>query len=147
MKKTALICVVISLIIGSCAKEKESPLEGIWKLTFGKWYNWRPGDTLIYQFPGNLAIYHVKIFSKERMTYVGHYSLDTLTYDNYGGGTFSLEGDRYEENLLYAGKAIFSRKIKMLVEINKDTLIQKWPVDENWKFVDKYSIEKYIRLK
>ena len=147
MKKTILLCMVIAMIIISCTKKKESSLEGIWKLTYGKWYNWRPGDTLTYQFPGNIAIYHIKMFSKENITYVGHYSLDTLTHDNYGGGTFSLKGDRYEENLLYAGKAIFNRKIKMLVEINKDTLIQKWPVDENWKPAGSYNIEKYIRLK
>ena len=147
MKKTTILLVAISLIIGSCAKEKDSPLEGIWKLTYGKWYNWRPGDTLTYQFPGNMAIYHIKIFSKENITYVGHYSLDSLIHDNYGGGTFSLEGYRYEETLLYAGKAIFSRKMGMLLEINNDTLIQKWPVDENWKPYEKYNIEKYIRLK
>jgi len=147
MKKITLFCLVISLIIGSCVKEKDSPLEGMWKLTYGKWYNWHPGDTLIYEFPGNMPIYHIKIFTKENITYIGHYSMDTLTYDNYGGGTFSLEGDRYEENLLYAGKAIFNRKMRMLVEIKNDTLIQKWPVDENWKTAEKYSIEKYIRLK
>ena len=147
MKKMIILCSVIALMIGSCAKEKQSPLEGIWKLTSGKWYHWRPGDTLTYQFPGNIAIYHIKIFSKDNITYVGHYSLDSLTHDNYGGGTFSLKGDRYEENLLYAGKAIFNRKIKMSVEMNKDTLIQKWPVDENWKPAEKCSIEKYVRLK
>lgn len=147
MKKATLICVVIGLIIGSCAREKQSPLEGIWKLTFGKWYKWNPGDTLVYQFPGNMDIYHIKIFSNEKITYVGHYKLDSLTHDNYGGGIFTLEGDRYEENLLYAGKAIFSRKIKILMEIDNDTLIQKWPVDENWKPVDKFNIEKYVRLK
>jgi len=35
----------------------------------------------------------------------------------------------------------------MLMEINIDTIIQKWPVDENWKLADKYSVEKYVRLK
>jgi hypothetical protein len=70
-----------------------------------------------------------------------------LTHDNYGGGTYTLKGDRYEENVLYAGKAIMNRKVKMIQEIKNDTLIQKWPADENWKLGEKYSIEKYIRLK
>jgi hypothetical protein len=147
MKTTAFLCVIIMLIFGSCAREKQSPLEGIWKLTSGNWYNWRLGDTLTYRFPGNIDIYHIKIFSNENITYIGHYSLDSLTHDNYGGGKFTLEEERYEENLLYAGKAIFSRKIKMLVEINNDTIIQKWPVDDNWKLADKYNVEKYVRLK
>lgn len=147
MKKVILLCLVIAWMIVNCTREKVSPIDGIWKLTYGKWYNWRPGDTMIYQFPGNMAIYHIKIFSNENITFVGHYSLDSLTFDNCGGGTFSLKGERYEENLLYAGKAIFNRKIKMRVEMNHDTLIQKWPVDDNWKLAERYSIEKYIRLK
>jgi hypothetical protein len=125
----------------------KSPVEGIWKLTYGKWYNWKPDDTLTYQFPGNMDIYHIKIFSNGNFTFIGHYNMDTLTLDNYGGGTYTLTGDRYEENLLYAGNKIFSKKIKMLSEIRKDTLIQKWPVDKNWNLVEKFSIEKYIRLK
>jgi len=147
MKKIIYSSLVIALIVGGCAKETKSPIEGIWKLTYGKWYNWNPDDTLIYQYPGNMAIYHIKIFSKENFTFVGHYSLDTLTHDNYGGGTYAIEGDRYEENLLYAGKAIFNRKVRMLLEVKSDTLIQKWPADENWKLAENYSLEKYIRLK
>jgi hypothetical protein len=42
---------------------------------------------------------------------------------------------------------IMNRKNRMIQEIKNDTLIQKWPVDENWKLAEKYSIEKYIRLK
>jgi hypothetical protein len=147
MKKFIFLSIVIALIFGSCAKQKISPIEGIWKLTYGKWYNWNPGDTMTYQFPGNMDIYHIKIFSKNNFTFVGHYSLDTLTHDNYGGGTYNLKGDRFEENVLYAGKMIMNRKTKMTQEIKIDTLIQKWPVDENWKLAEKYSIEKYIRLK
>jgi hypothetical protein len=147
MKKIIFSSLVIVLIIGGCAQEKKSPIEGIWKLTYGKWYNWNPGDTLTYQFPGNMDIFHIKIFSKRDFTFVGHYSLDTLTHDNYGGGTYTFQGDRYQENVLYAGKMIMNRKNKMIQEIKNGTLIQKWPVDENWKLAEKYSIEKYIRLK
>jgi hypothetical protein len=147
MKKVIFSSLVIVLIIGGCAQEKKSPIEGIWKLTYGKWFNWNPGDTLTYQFPGNMAIYHIKIYSKENFTFVGQYSLDTLTHDNYGGGTYTLEGDRYEENVLYADKSIVNRKVRMIQEVENDTLIQKWPADENWKLAGKYSIEKYIRLR
>jgi len=147
MKIVIFTYLVMALIIGGCAREKKSSIEGIWKLTYGKWYKWNPSDTITYQFPGNMAIYHIKIYSKETLTYVGHYNLDSLTHDNYGGGTYVLEGDRYEENLLYAGKSIINRKIRLILEVQNDTLIQKWPVDENWKLAEKYSIEKYVRLK
>jgi hypothetical protein len=147
MKKLILVGLIWALVIGSCEEKKKSQVEGIWKLNYGMWHEWNPGDTIIYQFPGNISIYHIKIFSRENVTFVGHYNLDTLTHDNYGGGTYTLKGNRYEENLLYAGKSIFNRKIRMLVEVKNDTLIQKWPADENWKLSEKYNIEKYVRLK
>lgn len=147
MKKVIFFSLVIALLTGGCTQEKKSPNEGIWKLTYGKWYEWNPGDTLIYQFPGNIDIFHVKIFSKKNFTFVGHFRLDSIIYDNYGGGTFTVNGNRYDENVLYAGKSILNRKIRMIQEIISDTLIQKWPADENGKLADKCSIEKYIRLK
>lgn len=147
MKRTIFLCLVFVLIIGGCVREKKLPIEGIWKLTYGKWHNWNPDDTVTYQFPGNMTIFHIKIFSDGDLTFVGHYSLDTLTHDNYGGGTYTIKGDRYEENILYAGKAIMNRKVRMIQEISNDTLIQKWPADENWKLEGKYSMEKYVRLK
>lgn len=147
MKKVISFSLIFSFIIAGCNQEKKLPNEGIWKLTYGKWYEWNPTDTTIYRFPGNMAIYHIKIFSKGNFTFVGHFSSDTIILDNYGGGTYTLKGDRYEENVLYAGKAILNRKIRMIQEIINDTLIQKWPADENWKLAEKYSIEKYIKLK
>lgn len=79
-----------------------------------------------------MDIYHIKIFTKKDFTYAGYFRLDSLTHDNYGGGTYALEGDRYEENLLYAGKSAINRKVRLILEVQNDTLTQKWPADENW---------------
>jgi hypothetical protein len=43
---------------------------------------------------------------------------------------------------VYAGKSMINRKVRMILEVQNDTLIQKWPADENWKLAEKYSIEK-----
>jgi hypothetical protein len=147
MKRVIFCYLVIVLITVGCAREKNTSIDGIWKLVYGKWYNWTPNDTLTYQFPGNMNIYHIKIFSKGDITFVGHYSLDTLTHDNYGGGTYILKGDRYEENILYAGKVILNKKVRFILEVRDDTLVQKGPADEDWNLPEKYSIEKYVRLK
>jgi hypothetical protein len=158
MRKVVFISLVIVILVEGCAQEKKSPVEGIWKLIYGYWYH---NDTLTYEFPGDMDIYHIKIFSGKNFTFVGHlrlltllqsgsavmFSKDTLTHDNYGGGTFSLKGDRYEENVQFTGKAIVGRKVKMILEVKNDTLIQKWPADEKWKLAEKYSMEKYVRLK
>jgi len=145
MRKTVFLGLIIALIIGSCAQEKKSPIEGAWKLIYGQWHL---SDTQNYQFPGNINISQIKMWSKEYFTFVGQYKLDTLVTDNYGGGTYKFEGDRFDEEVIYhASKASVGQKIKILLEIRNDTLIQRWPADDNWKLLEKYSTEKYIRLK
>jgi len=69
---------------------------------------------------------------------------------NYGWGTYKLsDGTHYEESIIKHNSfpEIEGTTIKMLIEIKNDTLIQRWPVDENWNLQKKYMIEKYIRLK
>ena len=75
--------------------------------------------------------------------------MDTVTLNNYGWGIFKLsEGNKYEESITYhhLSESSIGTTIKMLIEVRNDTLIQRWPTDENWKLAEKYSTEKYIRL-
>jgi hypothetical protein len=37
--------------------------------------------------------------------------------------------------------------IKMFIEVRNDTLIQRWPANENWQLAEKFNIEKYVRIK
>ena len=145
MKKILFLSLIISLIIGSCVQEKKSPIEGAWKLIYGNWYF---SDTTNYQFPGNLTIDQIKLFSKEYVAWVGQYKQDTVVTDNYGAATYTLEGERFTENLLYrSGYSPDAVKVMILLEVRNDTLIQKWPADENWKLPEKYNTEKYVRVK
>jgi hypothetical protein len=145
MRKTVFLFLIVAMTIGSCAQENKSPIEGAWKLIYFQWYF---SDTQNYQFPGDINWSQIKIWSKEYFTFVGQYKLDTIITDNYGGGKYKLEGDRYEEDVTYhASKEYVGNKVKILLEIRNDTLIQKWPVDDNWKLQEKYNTEKYIRLK
>ena len=146
MKKIVFLILVIPLIIGSCTQQEvKSPIEGTWKLIYGNWYF---SDTLNYQFPGNFTIDQIKFLSKEYVAWVGQYKQDTIVTDNYGAATYTLEGDRFVENILYrSGYSPDAVKVRLLLEVRNDTLIQNWPADENWKLPEKYSTEKYIRVK
>lgn len=67
---------------------------------------------------------------------------------NYGGGTYSLDGNKYEEYIEYhVGPSYVGTTVKMLLKIKGDTLIQTYPVDAEGN-IDKnnYSVEKYVRL-
>jgi hypothetical protein len=146
MKRTIFSGLIISLIILSCAQEKRSPIEGAWKLIY---FDQTINGKMVYQFPGQGNGSQIKMMSKEYFTFVGHFELDTLVVENYGGGTYKLEGDKYEEDIIYhTDKSSIGHKINIQLEIRNDTLIQRYPLDNNWKLDNNnYSTEKYIRLK
>ena len=143
MKNMILISLVIALGTTSCTQEKKSPIEGGWLLVYGKW----PGVDATY--PGRMTGIDVKMWTKDCFVFAGKLQLDTLKVDSYGWGKYRFsEGNHYEEDIIYhrMSESSIGATIKMLIEIRNDTLIQQWPVDENWKLKEKYSIEKYVRL-
>ena len=145
MKASIFLCLMMSLIIGSCAQQKRSPVEGAWKLVYSQSVK---GDSLLFKFPGNLTISDIKMWSKGYVLYVGRYKRDTTFMDGYGGGPYKLEGNRYEENIQYFSiQSYVGTTVKMLLEIRNDTLIQTWPLRDNGQ-IDKSNFrqEKYIRL-
>lgn len=142
MKKVIVLCLIVSLITGSCTQKSKSSIEGAWQMVYTK------HSSMDETFPAQIQGKQIKMFSKDYFAFVGQFKLDTLVVDNFGYGTYKLSGDKFESNLIIHSINISNGTIKkMLIEITNDTLIQKWPADENWKLAEKYNIEKYIRLK
>jgi hypothetical protein len=141
MKKSIYLGLIITLITGSCAQEKKSPIEGTWKLAYGKWTMYRQ------TFPDQIKGVSLRIYSNGYYVFSGHLEGDTISGSPSGAGSYTLNGDKFEELILSrSGKSRIGTKIKFLLEVRNDTLIQRWPVDENWKLAEEYNIEKYIRV-
>ena len=141
MKKILLLSLTILLTIGTYAQQKKSPLEGAWQMVYGTFSN------TPFTFPAQVKGSQIKMWSKEYFTVVGHYEMGTNVSENYVGGKYKLDGNRYEEELMYFTKDLsIGQKVRLLLEIRNDTLIQKWPVDENWNLAKACRIEKYVRL-
>ncbi|MCJ7450076.1 MAG: hypothetical protein MUO72_20575 [Bacteroidales bacterium] len=104
MKRIILISLIIPLIIGSCTQQRSSPIEGTWQLVFSQAI---AGDTISETLPGDYTGSQVKTWTKNYVMWVGHYTrlIDTVTIDNYGGGTYKLEGDKHGP-LITIGKSI-----------------------------------------
>jgi hypothetical protein len=137
---------MISLIIGSCTQQKSSQIEGTWQFVSAKGM---AGDTVKIQFPSTaLTGSDIKMWSKNHFVFVGRFKRDTTFSNNYGGGTYKLDGNRYEESILYhTNTSAVGNKVKMLLEIRNDTLIQTYPVDDNGQIKKSgYYVEKYIKL-
>ncbi len=144
MKNLTFLSLIISLIMFSCAQEEKSPIEGAWQLVSGEW------GSIEETFPGQITGSDIKMWTKDCFAFVGKFQMDTVMIDNFGWGKYTLiEGIKYEENIMMHKTApnLEGKTLKMLTEIRNDTLIQKWPVDDNWNLVENYSIEKYVRVK
>jgi hypothetical protein len=147
MKKVIFLSLIFTIIISGCTKQKSSPIEGAWQMVYFRSIR---GDTVRIQFPGaRVEVSDIKIWSKNHVAFVGRFKRDTVFLDNYGGGTYKLDGNKYEESLTYhSSKKLVGTKIKMLLENRNDTLIQTFPVDDNGNIVNKstYIVEKFVRL-
>lgn len=145
--KFTLLGIVFTIFIGNCSHPKCSFPQGAWSFISGDAiYH---GDSIVNLSPRLYSGKDVKIYSEHNFNYVGRFKFDTTFIDHFGGGTYTLDGNRYEESIIYDYKKdAVGAKVKMLLELKNDTLIQTFPVDDNWqKSKDFYYIVKYIHIK
>jgi hypothetical protein len=140
------ISLMILLIIGGCTKEKKSPVEGAWNLV--SWQHFA-GDTVVWTFPGDYTGTDLVIFSERHLLSVGRFIKDTTYMNNYVGASYTLDGNHFEETLLYFPNSnMVGQTNKQLLELRNDTLIKSYPCDNNWELKkSEYSVEKYVRPK
>jgi hypothetical protein len=149
MKAKTMIWLMISIIIFSCStnEKQHRKIDGAWSLVY---YQSIAKDSVVGKYIGRDVVgSQVKVWSEGHFVFVGRFKVGTKLIDNYGGGTYTLEGSQYIETILYhTNKQWVGTHPKMLIEIKKDTLYQTWPVNDMWQ-IDKsnYTLEKYVRLK
>ena len=146
MKKLILLSLIVALAIGSCTQQQGMFPQGAWQFIQGQRVS---GDSIVTLFPGEYTGSDIVIYSERHILSVGLFKRDTTIINNYVGATYTLEGNRLEETLLYfPNPDMVGKKVKHIVELRNDTLINSYPCDDNWE-LDKsgYTIEKHIRLR
>jgi len=113
------------------------------------YYSTINGSKTTIEFPGKTKMDVIKIWSGNQFMSVGQTKIDTTVSDGYGSGTYTLDGNKYVENVkILFYKEWEGKKIKMLLELQNDTLIQTYPVDDKGKMDKEWAwIEKYVRIK
>jgi hypothetical protein len=144
--KNFLICLMLPLFLGSCAREQTSPMEGAWKLAYEYEIS---GDRTTLLFPGTSKGSEIKMWSGDRWALVGVFIQDSTLTDNFGGGKFTLDGADYREIVQYhSAPQYLNQTVKLHLEIAGDTLTQIWPVDDQGQIIrSHYYIEKWVRMK
>ncbi len=89
------------------------------------------------------------MWSDNYWMFVGQYKQDTVFTDNFGGGSYTLDGIVYKETIMYhTTKDYLGQTLRMRIVVENDTLVQVWPADEKGE-IDKgnYTSEKYAKVK
>jgi hypothetical protein len=148
MKKTFLSVLIITLIIAACVRKQNNFPQGAWQLV--QVQSIVDGKKEV-TFPAtSFNASQIKMWTEKNWCIIGEWSQDTLKGDNYGGGTYIIKGNQYEETIKYhTSKVYVGKTLKMTLELKSDTLIQNYQlVDSTGRQIENESaIEKYIRIK
>jgi hypothetical protein len=146
MKKIAILSSLLLIMLAACKQEPVNPVVGAWDLIYARQV---VKDSIVSTFPGDYKGSQVKMWCNNYWMFVGEFFTDTIKYDGFGGGSYTLEGIVYKETIKYHTTDDYVGKtIRMRIVVANDTLIQVWPADEMGE-VDKsnYTSEKYVRVK
>lgn len=140
-----LFCLMLFNFIFGCNTQKNIKLEGAWQVV-----GWKQivADTVAWEFPGTSTGSDILIWSKKHVLSVGRFKMDSTYITNAVGGTYTLDGNKYVETLIYFPDSTqIGHKVTILTEMSNDTLIRMYPVKENGQ-IDKsnYLIEHLVRL-
>lgn len=144
----ALITLGIILTITSCSfapQELKFPL-GTWQLV--QWQQFS-GDSVTEIFPGQWTGSDIVMIGERHIFSVGTFKNDTAVFNNYVGVSYTLDGNRLEETILYFPYPDnIGQKVKQILEMRGDTLYKSYPCDDNWVLnKSSYNVEKYVRMK
>jgi hypothetical protein len=143
MKKVIYLCLIILLMAAACTKGKISPSGG-WQMIQMQMVD--HGKVTNY-FSDKYVVSQTKMWYKNHFIFVGRYTVDTAITYRYGVGTWTLNGNIYDEDIKYHfDKSLEGRKNKLWLEIKNDTLLHIWPVNDMGEPNPVHWVERYVRL-
>ena len=147
------IIAMASLLLASCQKqieqsqeetvqaEETNRLEGTWKMYYA---DIQENDSV--QVKDLTSTDFIKIINKSHFAF---FNQERDSDENYtaGAGTYTFDGSTYVENLDFINYADYrGHSFSFEVEINGDTLIQQGHEKIEASGIDRYIVEKYVRI-
>ncbi len=145
MKNRMAILFVQILILAGCQSPRERLVEGTWRFVSG---TSKVSDTTSSEY--DQAQYSgLKMIHDNHFVFVGRFTSGADTVDNYGGGTYTLDGDTYTESVRYhSAKALVEMTVPFEVHVHNDTLVQTGPLNTGAFKNSKWKLrEVYVRVR
>lgn len=144
MKKMIPLSLIILLAV-SCNRQHVHNPKGGWQMIQMQMVD--NGKVTNY-FSDRYIVNQTKIWDDNYFIFVGKYQVDTATTYRYGVGTWTLNGNIYEETIRYHfDKSYEGTKNKIWLEFRQDTMLHIFPVNDAGVPNNKHWVEKYVRLK
>jgi hypothetical protein len=145
--KIVIAVAVLFLFAGACKEKAHTlPIAGTWQLLTGTLIE--NGDTSVTDYTKDKKF--IKIINDSHFAFLNHdldKGKDSLAAFTAGGGTYSLNGSNYTENLEFCSDRQWERNtFSFTVTIHNDTLIQEGREKVAGTSIDRLNIEKYKRV-
>lgn len=145
--KIVIAIAVLFLFAGACEeKPRALPIEGTWQLLTGTLIE--NGDTNVTDYTKGKKF--IKIINDSHFAFLNHdlnKGKDSAAAFTAGGGTYSLNGNNYTENLEFCSDRQWEQNsFSFTVTIHNDTLIQEGREKVAGTSIDRLNIEKYKRV-
>ena len=124
------------------AEEQSNAIQGSWKLVYAEI---RENDSL--QVTDLSEIEFMKIMNKDHFAF---FNQRKGSDENFlaGGGSYSFDGENYVETLDFVNvKSLRGHQFPFKVEVKGDSLIQRGHENVPEAGLDRYILEKYVRIK
>ncbi|HEX5667625.1 MAG TPA: hypothetical protein VFX73_02415 [Chitinophagaceae bacterium] len=153
--KKVLFALLMPLILNSCAEQAQKaevkaaglPVQGTWKLLSGTLIE--KGDTVVTDYTKTLSF--IKIINETHFAFLKHDlngGKDSTASFGAGGGSYTLMGDQYTEHLEYCNdRAWEGHDFTFTLTVTNDTLVQSGVEKIEAEGIERYNIEKYIRVR
>ncbi|MCR9064694.1 MAG: hypothetical protein NXI00_12050 [Cytophagales bacterium] len=147
MLKNFCLFIISCSILACQPKDTRHPIEGTWKLLNGTVVNGTDTTYTDYTIGQEM----IKILNGTHFSFLRHdltNGKDSTAIFSAGGGTYSIEGNIYTENLAYFNVREWeNNSFNFEYTINGDTLTIKGIEDVPEAGVNHLNIEKYLRVK
>ncbi|HSF46591.1 MAG TPA: hypothetical protein VLA58_11305 [Chitinophagaceae bacterium] len=153
--KKLLSGLLFAISIMSCTEQAQKgvvmsdglPIQGTWKLLSGTLIE--KGDTVVTDYTKTLSF--IKIINSTHFAFLKHdlnKGKDSTASFGAGGGSYILKGNEYTEHLEYCNdRAWEGHDFVFTVFVSNDTLVQSGIEKIEAEGIERYNIEKYIRVR